>query len=207
MYSFRRTRPDISIETRDNDFDEMWDLLQEGSLDLALSVTPPDSYELCEILTGTNDAAVLMSKDNPLVAYDTISFDSDLCDATVIQPSAYLRRLYQPYYTTRGIRFKYTNVDRNSMRAIIASCNDVFIGTDTVVRGLLAEGLTMRPLVDNPLNERAMSGCILFKRDINGPAREFLLDLCAQWGLLDECKRLLGMESSGNTKRDSLKIS
>ena len=82
------------------------------------------------------------------------------------------------------------------MRAIIASCYDVFIGTDTVVRGLLAEGLTMRPLVDNPLNERAMSSCILFKRDINGPAREFLLNLCAQWGLLDDCRQLLEMESS-----------
>lgn len=207
MYSFRRTHPNISIETRDNDFDEMWGLLQEGSLDLALSVTPPDSYELCEILAGTNEAAVLMSEDNPLVAYDTISFDSDLHDATVIQPSVYLRRLYQPYYTTREIRFKYTNVDRNSMRAIIASCNDVFIGTDTVVRGLLADGLTMRPLVDNPLNERAMSSCILFKRDINGPARDFLLDLCTQWGLLDKCKRLLGIGSSKNARDDSLKMS
>ena len=207
MYSFRHTHPNISIETRDNDFDEMWGLLQEGSLDLALSVTPPDSYELCEILAGTNEAAVLMSEDNPLSACDAISFDSDLRDATVIQPSAYLRRLYQPYYTTREIRFKYTNVDRNSMRAIIASCNDVFIGTDTVVRGLLADGLTMRPLVDNPLNERAMSSCILFKRDINGPARDFLLDLCTQWGLLDECKRLLGMKSNKNARDDSLKMS
>ena len=207
MYSFRHTHSNISIETRDNDFDEMWGLLQEGSLDLALSVTPPDSYELCEILAGTNEAAVLMSEDNPLSACDAISFDSDLRDATVIQPSAYLRRLYQPYYTTREIRFKYTNVDRNSMRAIIASCNDVFIGTDTVVRGLLADGLTMRPLVDNPLNERAMSSCILFKRDINGPARDFLLDLCTQWGLLDECKQLLGIGSSKNARDDSLKMS
>lgn len=204
IYSFRRTHPDISIETRDNDFDEAWGLLQEGSLDLAFSATPPASYELCEILTGTNDASVLMSEDNPLSACNAISFDSGLRDATVIQPSAYLRRLYQPYYTTRGIRFKYTNVDRNSMRAIIASCNDVFIGTDTVVRGLLAEGLTMRPLVDNPLNEREMSSCILFKRDINGPAREFLLDLCAQWGLLDECKRLLRLKSVEGAKDSSL---
>lgn len=194
IYSFRRTHPNVSIETRDIDFDEIWDLLQEGSLDLALSVTPPPSYELCEILTGTNGAAVLMSVDNPLAARRFVSFDSDLRDATVIQPSAYLRRLYQPYYTTRGIRFKYTNVDRNSMRAIIASCDDVFIGTETVVQSLLAEGLTMRPLMDNPLDERSMSGCILFKRDINGPAREFLLDLCAQWGLLDECKKQLGEE-------------
>lgn len=194
IYSFRRTHPNVSIETRDIDFDEIWDLLQEGSLDLALSVTPPPSYELCEILTGTNGAAVLMSVDNPLAARRFVSFDSDLRDATVIQPSAYLRRLYQPYYTTRGIRFKYTNVDRNSMRAIIASCDDVFIGTETVVQSLLAEGLTMRPLMDNPLDERSMSGCILFKRDINGPAREFLLDLCAQWCLLDECKKQLGEE-------------
>lgn len=207
IYSFRRTHPDISIETRDNDFDEIWDLLQEGSLDLAFSITPPASYELCEILSGTNYASVLMSEDNPLSACNAISFDSGLRDATVIQPSAYLRRLYQPYYTTRGIRFKYANVDRNSMRAIIASCNDVFIGTDTVVRGLLAEGLTMRPLVDNPLNERAMSSCILFKRDINGPAREFLLNLCAQWGLLNDCRQLLEMESSGDTEGDSFKMS
>ncbi len=194
IYSFRRTHPDVSIETRDNDFDEMWDLLQDGSLDLALSVTPPPSYELCEILIETNKAAVLMSEDNPLTQRKTISFDSDLRDATVIQPSAYLRRLYQPYYTTRGIRFKYTSADRNSMRAIIASCDDVFIGTETVVQGLLAEGLTMRPLVDNPLDERSMSGCILFKRDINGPAREFLLEMCRQWDILDECEKLLGEE-------------
>ena len=197
FYSFRRTHPDVAVETRDVDFDDGWELLQEGSLDFALSMVPPASYEFCQISVSTDDAvAVLMSADNPLAEKDAVDFDCDLRGKTVLQPSAYCRRLYLPYYRTRGIALKFVDVDRNSMRAIVASCDDVFIAMEPTAHGLLAGGLTTRPLANNPLARHDLDSCILFKRDISGPARELLLDLCKRWGVLDECRRQLAAQGA-----------
>lgn len=192
FYSFRRSHPDVAVETRDVDFDAGWDLLQKGALDFALSMVPPASYEFCQISFSTGDAvAVLMSEDNPLARQDSVDFDRDLRGRTVLQPSAYCKRLYLPYYRTRGITLKYVDVDRNSMRAIVSSCDDVFVAMAPTARGLLADGLTIRPLANNPLSPHDLDSCILFRRDIEDPARELLIELCEKWGVLDECRRQL----------------
>lgn len=194
FYSFRRTHPDVAVETRDVDFDDGWEFLQDGMLDFALSMTPPPAYEFCQVAVSTDEQiAVLMSEHNPLARQTSVDFDQDLRGKTVLQPSAYCRRLYLPYYKTRGIALKYVDVDRNSMRAIVSSCDDVFIAMAPTACGLLTEGLTTRPLANSPLAKHDLDSCILFRHDIAGPARELLLELCAHWGVLDKCLRQLEM--------------
>lgn len=94
--------PAWPVEIVHGDHDDFWRAISAGELECAVTLRPPDPFDLPSLQLADDGLAVLLGRDDPLSRHESVAL-SDLRGRCALHASPYKEHLYGPVLRDHGI--------------------------------------------------------------------------------------------------------
>lgn len=156
----------VAVEIVHGDHDDFWRAISAGELECAVTLRPPDPFDLPSLQLADDGLAVLLGRDDPLSRHESVAL-SDLRGRCALHASPYKEHLYGPVPRDHGIHSEAVSPDRNLLLAHIAARGRIFIVQTEFARRLANDDVRFRPLTGAPFE---MGSYLVFRRDMSPQA-------------------------------------
>ena len=156
----------MAVEIVHGDHDDFWRAISAGELECAVTLRPPDPFDLPSLQLADDGLAVLLGRDDPLSRHESVAL-SDLRGRCALHASPYKEHLYGPVLRDHGIHSEAVSPDRNLLLAHIAARGRIFIVQTEFARRLANDDVRFRPLTGAPFE---MGSYLVFRRDMSPQA-------------------------------------
>ena len=156
----------VAVEIVHGDHDDFWRAISAGELECAVTLRPPDPFDLPSLQLADDGLAVLLGRDDPLSRHESVAL-SDLRGRCALHASPYKEHLYGPVLRDHGIHSEAVSPDRNLLLAHIAARGRIFIVQTEFARRLANDDVRFRPLTGAPFE---MGSYLVFRRDMSPQA-------------------------------------
>lgn len=178
LYDFETDHPDVHILISDRDFFSCWQGILNNELDLAITMRPPNEFDIPNQELSKSELSILVSPENRLAANANVDFQKDLVGETVFNTSAYETEAFSSAYEKFGIRYEQITADRNTLCALVAIDNGMYILQTNLVDKFSLGSILVKPVINAPFDANPY---IVYQKKLTPNAEAFRLHVLARY--------------------------
>ncbi|MCI8402035.1 MAG: LysR family transcriptional regulator [Lachnospiraceae bacterium] len=149
IFLFEQICPSVTVEIVDNGTLSYFDALKKGSLDIAFAVCPPQNLRLCSTRILDCEQVLLINKEHPLAARDSVDFTCDLHGETLLEAESRMDT-HLELLLSFGIRRKHVAGDCRILQEMLRQGKGCIVTLSSLAPLYASEGVAVLPVKNIP---------------------------------------------------------